>query len=185
MLIASEDKPTEPLHYDKIVCTELPNRVMFLELHEIISRCNVHGPCGEFDANAPCMVDGKCRFRYPRSFSVSTTADKDGYPSYMRRDDGNYVVCKGEKLNNRWVVPYNPFLSLRYKAHINVEICSTISAVKYLYKYVYKGHDRTIVILQDREGVLDEIKSYRDSRMYRPQKLYGVCMNEVQRLSLF
>ena len=84
LIFASEDKPIEPLHYDKMVCAELPNKVMFPELHEIISRCNVHGPCGEFDANAPCMVDGKCRFRYPRSFSVSTTADKDGYPSYMR-----------------------------------------------------------------------------------------------------
>ena len=25
-----------------------------------------------------------------------------------------------------------------FNAHINIEICSTVSAVKYLYKYVYK-----------------------------------------------
>ena len=101
-------------------------------------------------------------------------------------------MCKGEKLNNRWVVPYNPFLSLRYKAHINVEICSTISAVKYLYKYVYKGHDRAIVILQDREGVLDEIKSYLDARYVSASeaiwRIYGFDLHKekpsIQRLQV-
>ncbi len=28
---------------------------------------------------------------------------------------------------------------MRYKCHINVEVCSSITVVKYLYKYVYKG----------------------------------------------
>jgi hypothetical protein len=41
-------------------------------------------------------------------------------------------------------VPYNLYLSTKYHAHINVEICTTIKAVKYLYKYVYKGHDKII-----------------------------------------
>ena len=40
------------------------------------------------------------------------------------------------------MVPYNPYLMLKYNCHINVEICSSVKSVKYLYKYVYKGHDR-------------------------------------------
>jgi hypothetical protein len=40
------------------------------------------------------------------------------------------------------VVPYNPYLSLFFNCHINVEVCTSVAAVKYLYKYVYKGHDR-------------------------------------------
>ena len=39
------------------------------------------------------------------------------------------------------MVPYNPFLLLKYNAHINVELCSTVKSVKYLYKYIYKGYD--------------------------------------------
>jgi hypothetical protein len=39
------------------------------------------------------------------------------------------------------VVPYNPYLSLFFNCHINVEVCTSIAAVKYFYKYVYKGHD--------------------------------------------
>ena len=40
---------------------------------------------------------------------------------------------------------YNLFLLLKYNGHINVDTCTTVSAVKYLYKYVYKGHDKEIV----------------------------------------
>jgi len=43
---------------------------------------------------------------------------------------------------------------MRYQCHINVEVCSSITAVKYLYKYVYKGHDRALVVVQPEAGVL-------------------------------
>ncbi|KAK9665852.1 hypothetical protein RND81_14G140800 [Saponaria officinalis] len=38
------------------------------------------------------------------------------------------------KLNNGWVIPYNPYLLALFDCHIKVEVCSTIQAVKYLYK---------------------------------------------------
>ena len=91
--------------------------------------------------------------------------DDNGYPIYMQRDDGSKIIIKGNNLDCRWVVPYKPFLSMRYKTHINVEICSTITVVKYLYKYVYKGHDRATIQMQDMSGnVIDEVKSYLDAR---------------------
>ena len=51
-------------------------------------------------------------------------------------------------IDNKWVDPY---LLLKYNSHINVEICSTISAIKYLYKYVYKGHDRVMFELKNKK----------------------------------
>src|SRR5947199_10741117 len=76
-------------------------------------------------------------------------------------EDRRKVKVKGKWLDNRWVVPYCPFLSKRYKAHINVEICSSISAFKYLFKYVFKGGDRTTAVL---ENEVNEIQNYLDAR---------------------
>ena len=64
-------------------------------------------------------------------------------------------------VGNEWVVPYNPYLTWKYRAHINVEVCSTIRAVKYIHKYIYKGSDRATAELQTPE---DEIKRYISGR---------------------
>ncbi len=56
--------------------------------------------------------------------------------------------------------------------HINIEVCNNIHAVKYLFKYIYKGHDCAIVEISCHsenaiEGNLvkaNEIKKYLDCR---------------------
>ena len=53
--------------------------------------------------------------------------------------DDKIFEKNGFIFTNQWIVPYNPYLSTKYNAHVNVEICNAITAVKYLYKYVYKG----------------------------------------------
>jgi hypothetical protein len=55
--------------------------------------------------------------------------------------------------DNRWVVPYNPYLTMWYQCHINVEVCSSITAVKYL----YKGHDRALAMVQSEVGALPAV----------------------------
>jgi hypothetical protein len=66
--------------------------------------------------------------------------------------------CKsGFVFDNRWVLPYNPYLTMRYQCHINVEVCSSITAVKYLYKYVYKGHNRALAVVQPKAGALPAV----------------------------
>ena len=44
-------------------------------------------------------------------------------------------------IDNRWLIPYNSCLLTVFHCQSNVEICSTIKAVAYLYKYAYKGPD--------------------------------------------
>jgi hypothetical protein len=57
-----------------------------------------------------------------------------------------------------------------FDCHINVEVCSSIKAIKYLYKYIYKGHDQTSFNIEkpDAEGNIDEIKRYVDTRWVTP-----------------
>jgi len=75
-------------------------------------------------------------------------------------------------------VPYNPYLLCLFNYHINVEACGSIKAVKYLFKYIYKGHDRASVAMREAdkevsEGNIDEIKQYKDARWVTTQKPCG------------
>jgi hypothetical protein len=67
--------------------------------------------------------------------------DVNEYPIYQCRNTGHTLLVHGIELDNRWVVLHNVYLSTKYDAHINVEVYNNIRAVKYLFKYVYKGHD--------------------------------------------
>ncbi|GBM41345.1 hypothetical protein AVEN_241497-1 [Araneus ventricosus] len=54
----------------------------------------------------------------------------------------------------------------KFNAHINVEECASVKSVKYLYKYVYEGHDAALVRLQSNDGLLnnDEFLTFLDGR---------------------
>ena len=116
------------------------------------------------------MENGSCRYHYPRHFAETTQQGEDSYPIYRRRNDGRRVRIRGAVLDNRWVVPYNPYLLIRYNCHINIEVCSSIKAVKYLFKYIYKGHDRASIVIEAAEddAVINEIREYRDARFISP-----------------
>ncbi|KAG2191993.1 hypothetical protein INT47_006630 [Mucor saturninus] len=100
----------------------------------------------------------------------SRRARSQHYPIYRRtRDDRSITKANGIALDNIWVVPQNIYLCTKYDAHINVEICNTVSAVKYLYNYVYKGHDRASVQVssdgqQNSLICQDEINRFIDAR---------------------
>ncbi|KAI5429927.1 hypothetical protein KIW84_034492 [Lathyrus oleraceus] len=101
--------------------------------------------------------------RYSKQFLDETRQGADSYPEYRRRFDESVSLGRDRSVDNRWVVPYNPWLLLKYDCHINVEICSSIKSIKYLYKYVYKGSDR--VAMEVHKGsYMDEVQQYVDAR---------------------
>ncbi|MBW0548783.1 hypothetical protein O181_088498 [Austropuccinia psidii MF-1] len=55
---------------------------------------------------------------------------------------------RGYTYTNKDVIPYNKYLLLRNECHINVEIPYGIKALKYLYKYICKGEDRSALNLE-------------------------------------
>ncbi|GBM36920.1 hypothetical protein AVEN_14901-1 [Araneus ventricosus] len=108
--------------------------------------------------------DGQCFKSFPKQFKDDTEENVNGYPIYRRRATELVQVGK-YSIDNRWVVPYNPWLLQKFNAHINVEVCASVKSVKYLYKYVYKGHDVASKKIQ-KEGALDhdEILSFVEGR---------------------
>ncbi|KAH7665557.1 DNA helicase protein [Dioscorea alata] len=111
--------------------------------------------------------NGKCKKFYPKAFRNSTTIDEDGFPQYRRRDLPASTSQNGIKLDNRFVVPHNVDLVVRYQAHINVEICNLTRVVKYLFKYISKGPDRARAMFEassTSSAKTDEIQNYLDCR---------------------
>lgn len=73
--------------------------------------------------------------------------------------------CRGTALlDNRHVVPYNPYLLHKYNCHINVEVTVFMYVVKYLFKYVCKGHDLASYAFTGTSIIEDEISNYQCGR---------------------
>ncbi len=122
----------------------------------------VHGPC-DHRCKKP---DGRCSKNFPKDFNEHTEFTNDGYPNLARPNNGReYVKMHGQTrtvYTNHDIVPYNPYLSAKYNCHINVEVCVSVKAIKYIHKYIYKGHDRTTLEVQDH----DEIKEFLDCTLH-------------------
>jgi len=79
-----------------------------------------------------------CSNRFSKSFQDSTIVEEDGYLLYRQRSNGGtYIGKNGFEYDNRWVVPYNPYLRRCYQPNINVEVCASVQAIKYIHKYIY------------------------------------------------
>ncbi|XP_057799073.1 uncharacterized protein LOC131014899 [Salvia miltiorrhiza] len=147
---------------DDFISAELPPKEENPKLYETVSECMIHGPCGADHLNSPCIVNLKCSKGFPKNYIDRTKVDDNGYPVYMRRDTGITVEKNGVLLDNRFVVPYNSFLIMKYRAHINVEYCNQGQSVKYLCKYITKASDRMGAKITNTNN--DEISEYIDCR---------------------
>ena len=152
--------PPDPDHIEDTVLREQTRK-----LQNIVVSQMVHGPCGKTNPKNVCMLDGKCSKNFPKEFCKETIVDPNSYyATYRRRGpkDGGRVLTTddGKVLDNSFIVPYNPLLLLRYNCHINVELCCSPKAAKYLFKYVTKGSDACMFNIND-PNRNDEIKMYQ------------------------
>ncbi|XP_076301721.1 uncharacterized protein LOC143219730 [Lasioglossum baleicum] len=153
-----------PDKIDNVIRAEIPDPEQDPLLYDIVKSNMIHGPCGSLNHKSPCMKDGRCSKRYPRPLLKDTQTGDDGYPQYRRRSpaDGGYTIKNKEiELDSRWVVPYNPVLLRTFNAHINVEYCNSVKAIKYICKYVNKGSDQAAFTIENEK---DEVKIYESGR---------------------
>ena len=74
------------------------------------------------------------------------------------------------------IVLYNAYFLLKFNVHINVEICTSIKLIVYLYKYVFKSSNfvsveaiitkkvNRFVHANDSISIVDECITYHESR---------------------
>uniref|UniRef100_A0A0L8HU10 Helitron helicase-like domain-containing protein n=1 Tax=Octopus bimaculoides TaxID=37653 RepID=A0A0L8HU10_OCTBM len=136
VVLRNEDKLRNSVDIDRIVTAEIP------------------------DANDdPVLHD----LKFPKNYRDETLLSLNGYPEYRRRNTGVTVQVGCHSVNNRNAVPYNAYLLKKYRAHINVEICSSVKSIKYIFKYVYKGHDCASVEVRDNPAA-DHAVTFQDLR---------------------
>jgi hypothetical protein len=155
---------------DRIICAEIPDPNTHLELNQLVKNHMMHGPCGQDKTSSPCMKNDQCSKFFPKKYQEKTIVDHEGFPVYRRRPNGHTIEKSGIELDSRNVVPYNPSLLLKYRAHINMEWCNQRTSIKYLFKYIHKGYDRisATVCGKNRDQNVDEIKQYLDCRYISP-----------------
>ena len=176
VILSDDDRLSSSVDVDNVISAELPpdpntfpldseERKQAERLEAIVLTNMVHGPCGKYNPDSPCMSDGICTKNYPKPFCDRTTIDPDNtYPEYRRQSPEKggrtiVVTIKGKEyvIDNSWIVPYSPFFCLRFDCHFNIELCLSPTAAKYLYKYVYKGSDRAMVRVEIEDTTTDEI----------------------------
>ncbi|GBN35333.1 hypothetical protein AVEN_228207-1 [Araneus ventricosus] len=114
LILADEDKIKDPESIDWLGSEELPDETLDSRLHGIVKATMIHGPCGLLNPYSPCMADGICTKVYPKQFREAAAENVDGYPMYRRRDNANHASISGTVVDNRWILPYNPYLTKKY-----------------------------------------------------------------------
>ena len=184
LIVQESDRLTTPEQVDSVICAELPpdpatatteeEREQMQRLETIVLTNMVHGPCGSLRPGSPCMETGTCDKHFPKAYQKHTMVDAAShFPTYRRRspqDGGRVIPIKRGgvtfEVTNANVVPYNPYLSLRFNCHINVEKSNSPKNAKYLYKYITKGPDRAMVTVEmdGEERPRNEIQDFKDLR---------------------
>ncbi|CAN0874978.1 ATP-dependent DNA helicase PIF1 [Linum grandiflorum] len=135
-------------YFGHSVATELPNPSLDPIGYDAVTKFMLHRPCGQSRPSSPCMQDERCSKFFPKPYASETTFDDHGHVTYRRRETNVSAFKSGAVLDNSYVVPYNRDLVVKYQAHINVEICHKGQLIKYLFKYITKGPDRSSLVAE-------------------------------------
>ncbi|PLW26213.1 hypothetical protein PCASD_26028 [Puccinia coronata f. sp. avenae] len=154
------DRPSTPEEVNLLVLAEIPDKEQELELYASTTEQMLHGPC----KGRAFWREGGCNIGFPKPFTPRTVIIDGAYPAYKRRDNGRTVTKGASRFHNGHVVPYNRFLSLMFNCHLNVEIPVNSTAIKYLYKYITKGHDRAYMSVD----IADKTEAFVDGRYISP-----------------
>ena len=99
-----------------------------------------------------------CLKRYPKAFNPTTVIYKDGYLEYrccnnLRSWSIRLLGGAMFEMDNCWVIPYSPYLTIKYCVYINVKVYASIKSIKYIHKYIYKGNNCTTLRLTNSDKV--------------------------------
>eukprot|EP00049_Salpingoeca_infusionum_P011083 m.190935 g.190935 ORF g.190935 m.190935 type:complete len:1322 (+) comp14831_c1_seq2:1857-5822(+) len=165
-------------------------------LREKVLSHMIHTPCDMPHLRKPmCMSAAKrghapvCSKRYPQPFRQTHELKHiSGRAMYCRPspENGGCTAIKQFRssdgqmvdvvIDNRYVVPYNPLLLVKYDCHMCVDWVTSESAVRYLYKYLNKAEDQLQMSVhaeqtgEANQTVVNEIEQMQAARYISAQE---------------
>uniref|UniRef100_A0A183C0C5 ATP-dependent DNA helicase n=1 Tax=Globodera pallida TaxID=36090 RepID=A0A183C0C5_GLOPA len=176
-------------YIDEYVCAEIPPKPegrtkeagLARQLYEIITKKNIHTCTAK-----RCLADEKCNKHFPKPYEYDNIYSDNAYPRYRRRPPppdeaaakqnpeqyGRVFEYKDRwgrtiRKDNAHVVAYNPYLSAKYRSHINVEFVAGDGCTKYICKYCMKGADMAFVEVKKDGDTTWDYDEYHQIRLAR------------------
>jgi hypothetical protein len=143
-----KERPWDAAMVDTFISAQLSDPTTDPIGYEAVSSFMVHGPCGPQVSYSLCMSADNCSKLYPKQYCEKTTILENGFAQYVRPNNGLVVKKNGIDVDNRFIVPHNVDLVVKYQVHINVERVNRDGMHKYIFKYVTKGFDSTRIGIQ-------------------------------------
>ena len=177
--LADVDRPRTSEHIDGLSTAELPpappvdddspEADVQRTLRSLVLDHMVHNDCtGSKGRTCPCWDEnkGRCGGHFPFPYTDETALGSTAKKATLRRRRSHPWTANinGRTVTNQWIVPYNADLLLKYQCHLNVEVVTNTYAIKYLFKYVFKGADTASAAIQVVNRVTDQIGNYQDHR---------------------
>ncbi|XP_031120878.1 uncharacterized protein LOC116024115 [Ipomoea triloba] len=122
---------------DSFISTEIPDKEVDKEYYNAMEEFMIHGPCGLYKPNSPCMVNKKCSKHFPKRFVGVSSWDDDGYPIYRRRDNGRTVLKNGVQLDSRPTISHSMFTAW-FDANKTYEAAKQLAYIDMPTKFVWK-----------------------------------------------
>ena len=91
LILAEQDKPHTAAQVDSIISAKLPDATMYPAARAVVERQMIHDACAH-NRQARCMENGRCSKGYPKQYSAETLVNEDGYPTYQRPRNGDFVM---------------------------------------------------------------------------------------------
>ena len=156
IFLEEQDKICTVEQINGVISAQIPDSNIHPQLHSVVTRYMLHGPCPP----QRCIERNVCTKHFPKPYTFQTIIKEDSYPDYARPDNGRTVEKHQDVFDNRHIVSHPRELLVQFDCHINLDVCGSIKAVKYIHKYIYKGPDHATIQTQGH----DEICTCLDAR---------------------
>ena len=159
---------------------------MFRELRGLM-KLQLHSCAEDFCGQLDHL--GRCKKRFPEPFSNVTILYPDRPAQYYRPSPDNngetITISRGTKtqtFDNRWVIPYNPYVLMKYRVHHDILFAYGSKAnIKYAMKYPFKGPGFAYLECKEVGGKVDvdEPAQYAKMNFRAATEAYGTRIQSI------